>query len=88
MTKQIWDAWLQELEEDVIQDEFGYVPGEFTVYPDHWRPLFDEGCTPKQAFQRALDGFSATRDEEEAARQRNWQRIQAEDNVAIAQKHR
>ena len=47
--------WCNELDEGVIQDEFGYEPGEFTIFPEHWRALFDEGLTPRQAWQRALD---------------------------------
>lgn len=49
-----YSEWLETLEEDVIQGEFGYERGEFTVYPDHWRGLFDEGLTPLQAWERAL----------------------------------
>lgn len=55
--------WIHELDEGVIQGEYGYEPGEFSVYPDHWRPLFDEGLTPHQAFKRALDGFAQARRE-------------------------
>jgi hypothetical protein len=76
--------WLRELEEDVIQAEFAYEPGEFTVYWTHWKPLYDEGLTPRQAWQRALDGFAHARREEEAARQENYARIVAEDQAAIA----
>jgi hypothetical protein len=47
--------WIETLETDVIQDEFGYERGEFTVYPELWRSLYDEGLTPRQAWQRALD---------------------------------
>lgn len=57
----VFYAWLQELDGKVIQIEFGYEPGEFAVYADHWRPLFDEGLTPRQAFQRALDAHREAR---------------------------
>lgn len=77
-------AWLCKLEEDVIQNEFGYEPGEFTVYPEHWRPLFKEGLTPRQAWQRALDAFAEQRREDDRAKQANWERIQREDAEAIA----
>ena len=57
-----FDDWIRELDEDVIQGEFGYEEGEFTVYPEHWRPLFRKGMTPRQAFQRALDAHREARD--------------------------
>lgn len=50
-----FDQWIETLDEEVIQGEYGYERGEFTVYPDHWRGMFDEGLTPLQAFKRALD---------------------------------
>lgn len=56
-----FDDWIEDLESRVIQGEYGYEEGEFTVYPDHWRPLFEEGLSPDQAFRRALDAFSETR---------------------------
>ena len=51
--------WLIDLETNVIQDErkFGCEPGEFTVYMTYWAPLYEEGLSPRQAWQRALDGF-------------------------------
>ena len=49
-----FDAWIAELNEDVIQGEYGYEAGEFSVFPEHWRPLFDEGLSPGDAFKRAL----------------------------------
>lgn len=61
-------AWLEELEEDVIQDEYGYEPGEFTVIPEDWYPLFCEALTPQQAWQRALDAFADARREEDEKR--------------------
>ena len=57
-----FDEWIDELREDVVQDEYGYERGEFTVYPDEWRPAFEEGLTPSQAFRRALDAFAEARD--------------------------
>lgn len=73
------DAWIETLNEDVVQGEYGYEEGEFTVYPELWRPSFDEGLTPQQAFKRALDAFAAARKSEDERRQKNWERIQAED---------
>ena len=52
-----FDRWIQELDEDVIQSEYGYEAGEFNVFPDHWYPLYVEGLTPQQAFRRALDAM-------------------------------
>jgi len=74
-----FDAWVRELDEDVIQGEYGYEDGEFTVYPDHWRPMYAEGLTPQQAFKRALDGFADGRREDDRQREENWARIQASD---------
>ena len=50
-----FDAWIRNLDEGVIQGEHGYERGEFTVFPELWRPLYAEGLTPAQAWQRALD---------------------------------
>ena len=52
---EVFDQWIRELDEDVIQGEFGYEEGEFTVYVDLWRPLYERGLTPMQAFRAALD---------------------------------
>lgn len=76
--------WIEVLTEDVIQGDYGYEPGEFTVYPEHWRPLFKEGLTPQQAFKRALDAFAEGRREDERLKQENWARIQREDAAAVA----
>lgn len=79
-----YDAWLTALEEDVIQEEFGYEPGEFTVYPSEWRDLYDEGLTPREAWQRALDAFADARREEDERQAANAARIQAEDALSRA----
>ncbi len=76
--------WLIELEEDVIQGEFGYERGEFTVYTTHWSPLYEEGLTPRQAWQRALDGFAQARKDREAEEAANYARIVSEDQAAVA----
>jgi hypothetical protein len=52
-----FEVWMEVLNEEVIQGEYGYERGEFTAYPELWRPLFDEGLTPMQAFKRALDAY-------------------------------
>lgn len=80
--------WLRVLEEDVIQTEFGYEPGEFTVYSSHWRELYDEGLTPRDAWQRALDGFANARRDEEQRKIANYARIVAEDEAAVARERR
>jgi hypothetical protein len=79
-----FDGWLRDLEEDVIQGEFGYEPGEFTVYSTHWSPLYEEGLTPRQAWQRALDGYAQARKERDAEREANYARIVSEDQAAVA----
>jgi hypothetical protein len=56
-----FDAWIEALNEDVVQAEYGYEPGEFTVYPSHWWSLYNRGLTPSQAFKFALDAFDADR---------------------------
>lgn len=77
-------AWLLALEEDVIQGEFGYEPGEFTVYTTHWAPLYEEGLTPRAAWRRALDGFAHAREQRDAEQKENYARIVSEDQAAIA----
>ena len=83
-----FDDWINELREDVVQGEYGYEEGEFSVYPDLWRPLFDEGLTPKQAFCRALGAHAEARREEDRAREENWRRIQDADRAAVSRETR
>ena len=71
--------WIEDLEYEVIQREFGYEDGEFTVYPDHWRAQWKRGDTPLQAFQSALDAYAEARREKDAERAANWKRIKASD---------
>jgi hypothetical protein len=56
-----FESWIAVLREDVIQEEYGYEPGEFDVFPEMWRGLYDEGLSPSQAFKRALDDFGKQR---------------------------
>ena len=77
-------AWLDTLEHDVIEDEFGYEPGEFTIYTTHWATFYEEGITPRQAWQRALDGFANKRREDDAAKAANYARIVSKDQATIA----
>ena len=63
--------WIRALDEDVIQGEYGYEAGEYTVYWSHWIPQYEEGLTPAQAFKRALDAHAEAR-EEELERRRRW----------------
>ena len=58
-----FDAWIRELEEDVIQGDYGYEPGEFTVFPAMWEPQFKAGRTPQEAFKRALDAYAEKRED-------------------------
>ena len=83
MSDTAFEAWITELEEDVIQREFGYEPGEFTVYAEMWRGQFEAGLSPRDAFQSALDAFAAERRREEERRAANRARIQAEDAALI-----
>lgn len=74
-----FEDWITALNLDVVQDEYGYEEGEFTVYPDEWHPLWLEGLTPQQAFRRALDAFAEEREQRKREKAANWARIQAED---------
>lgn len=77
--RMLFDDWITSLNLDVVQDEYGYEEGEFTVYPELWEPLWREGLTPQQAFRRALDAFAEEREEREREKAANWARIQAAD---------
>lgn len=77
--KPTFKDWIVALDEDVIQGEYGYEDGEFTVYPEHWHPMWREGLSPQAAFRRALDAHAEMQREQEAARLANWDRIKAED---------
>lgn len=78
-----FDAWIDTLEEDVVQGEYGYERGEFAVYPEHWRALYREGLTPSQAFARALKAASDAREQRDREALANWKRIQEADRVFI-----
>lgn len=85
-----WDCdpkfreWINTLDEDVIQGEYGYEPGEFTVYAEHWHEHYRQGLTPAQSFKRALDAFAEDRREQDRKRKENWERIKASDAAAVA----
>jgi hypothetical protein len=71
MSDDRFDDWLRELDEEVIQGEYGYEENEFTVYADLWRPAFGAGQTPREAFDRSLKAFDddrKARREEQARR--------------------
>jgi hypothetical protein len=72
-------SWCDKLQVDVIEGEFGYEPGEFTVFRADWLPMYREGLTPAQAWQRAMDAHAKARAEEDKAKEENWKRIQAAD---------
>jgi hypothetical protein len=55
-----FDAWIDTLNVDVVQEEYGYEPGEFTVFRELWRDLYDQGLTPSQAFRRALNAHPSS----------------------------
>ena len=46
--------WIRELDEDVIQGENGFQKGEFDISLDLWAPLYREGLTPLEAWQKAI----------------------------------
>lgn len=54
--------WMDDLNEKVIQEEFGYEEGEFDAFPELWEPLYLEGLSPREAWMRALDSFAASRE--------------------------
>lgn len=56
-----FQEWIRALDEDVIQAEYGYERGEFTVTPMLWHPLYAEGLSPADAFKRALDAYASRR---------------------------
>lgn len=56
-----FQGWIRALDEDVIQAEYGYERGEFTITPALWHPLYAEGLTPAEAFKRALDAYASAR---------------------------
>lgn len=74
-----FDEWIRVLDEDVIQGEFGYERGEFTVYPVLWRPLYERELTPAQAWRRALDAHANGRIEDECLQSIDRARIEFED---------
>lgn len=79
-----YQRWLDTLNDDVVQTEFGYEPGEFTVYSSHWVELYELGLSPNEAFQHALDGYANARRDEEGRKIANYARIVAADQAAIA----
>lgn len=75
--------WLDTLREKVIEEEFGYEPGEFTVYAESWSSLYAEGLSPRDAWQRALDGAAERRRQDDEERKANYARIKAEDDALL-----
>lgn len=76
--------WLTTLNDDVIEKEYGYEPGEFTVYSSHWVELYELGLSPLNAWKRALDGYANARRDVEGKKIANYARIVAEDETAVA----
>jgi hypothetical protein len=68
-----FEDWIETLETEVIQEEYGYEPGEFNVTPENWRPLFLEGLSPLDAFKRALNTHCEARKAEEAPSMTTYQ---------------
>lgn len=78
-----FDHWIAKLRDDVIQGEYGHKQGEYTVCPDVWRSLYDDGLTPSQAFRCALEANAECRKRDEAERPTTWQRTWRDDPNAI-----
>lgn len=76
--------WIHVLDEDVIQGEYGYERGEFTIFAEHWHEHYRQGLTPAQSFKRALDAFAEDRRQRDQEQKAKWQSIQAADAAAIA----
>ncbi len=76
--------WIRVLDEDVIQGDYGYEPGEFTVFAEHWHEHYRQGLTPAQSFKRALDAFAEDRRAREQQKETNWDRIKAADAEHLA----
>jgi hypothetical protein len=49
-----FDRWMDVLNEEVIQGEYGYEHGEFEAYPSLWWSLYHRRMTPSEAFAYAL----------------------------------
>lgn len=79
-----YEEWIRSLDEDVIQAQYGYEPGEFTVYTSHWIDLYEEGLSPLDAWKRALDGYANARRDAEGRKIGNYARLVAEDDAAVA----
>lgn len=79
-----FENWLANLEVDVIEGEYGYERGEFTIYSSHWRELFDQGLTPRDAWVKALGGYANARKAADDAKTANYARIISEDDAAVA----
>lgn len=83
MPKIKFHRWIKSLDEDVVQGENGFEPGEFTIFADDWRPLYREGLSPREAWQRAMDAHKTAREAEDKAKAENYQRIKAADAAAL-----
>lgn len=75
-TDEKFREWIRVLDEEVVQAEYGYERGEFTIYAGHWHDHYLQGLTPAQSFKRALDAFAEDRERQKAE---NWARSQAAD---------
>lgn len=71
--------WIEELNTSVIEAEYGYEPGEFSVSPSDWEHLYREGLSPLDAFKRALRAADDARKAKDATVKENRRRIDAEE---------
>jgi hypothetical protein len=79
-----FDDWICELDEEIIQGGYGYERGEFTVYPELWRPAFIAGQTPREAFEASLKAYDDERKRRDREAAERWVQIQRKDAEAIA----
>jgi len=76
-------TWLRDLEERVIQEVHGYEPGEFSVYPESWAQMYEDGLTPDAAWRRAMEAHAQARRDEDAAQKARYELIKRDDQIAI-----
>lgn len=74
-----FDRWLEKLREEVVQKEYGYGECGDATRPDFWRPLYDEGLSPSQAFRRTLDAYAEARRAREETLDTGWKRVRHEE---------
>lgn len=77
-----FDRWIDELRDDVIQGEYGHKKGEYTVCPEVWRALFEQGMTPAEAFRSALGPQANARKPDGPERLLQWKHLEHDEAAA------